>query len=97
MLHQYRVLKHDLTSGVVEHTYYKVLIDAYRACIPDSTTHQCHRMINGIKEELQNGETLIRVTCYPTVIYWLESLVGKTDLGQIPDLASKIECCHPIV
>jgi hypothetical protein len=53
-------------------------------------------MINGIKEELARGEDLIRVTCYPTVIYWIESLVEKMDSRKLPDLASKIECCHPL-
>jgi hypothetical protein len=95
MPYQYRVLRQDIVSGLVEDTYYKILIDAYRACIPDNKTHECHVMINGIKEKLNSGETLIRVTCYPTVVYWLESLVGKIDLGPIPVLPSKIECCHP--
>ena len=94
MLYSYRVLRQDIPSGLVEATYYNVLIDAYRACIPDSTSHQCHRMINGVRDELNKPNDLIRVTCYPTVVYWLESLIGKIDPLPIPKLPSKIECSH---
>jgi hypothetical protein len=96
MHYPYRVLKQDIITGLVEATYYTVLIDAYRACLPDYTTHRCHLMINGIYNKLNDGEDLIRVTCYPSVVYWLECLMLKNDPAPIPVLPSKIDCCHPL-
>ena len=94
MLYPYRVLRQDVSIGIVEDIYYTTLIDAYRACIPDSTSHCCHLMFTGVNEKLNNGENLIRVTCYTTVVYWLERLLEKNDHAPIPELPSKIECCH---
>ena len=45
-------------------------------------------------EKLNNGEDLIRVTCYPSIVYWLEKLIGKVQPVPIPELPSKIDCCH---
>ena len=96
MLYPYRVLKQDIVSRSIEVSYYTILRDAYRACLPDSNTHRCHLMINGIQDKLNNGEDLIRVTCYPSVVYWLEKLTGKIHPVPIPELPSKIDCCHPL-
>ena len=96
MLYPYRVLRQDILTGLVEVTYYKTLIDAYHACLPDNTSHRCHLMISGIKDKLNEGEDLIRVTCYSKIVYWIESLIQKKDPVPIPELPSKIECCHPI-
>jgi hypothetical protein len=96
MLYPYRVLKHNLVNGTIELSYHTILRDAYRACLPDNKTHRCHLMLNGLEQKLKNGEDLIRVTCYPKVNYWIESLIGKAEPVPIPELASKIECCHPI-
>jgi len=53
-------------------------------------------MLNGIEQSLREGKDLIRVTCYPGVVYWLEDLLGKIEPLPIPDLPSKIDCCHPL-
>ena len=95
MLHPYRVLRQDITSSLVEATYYTTLIDAYRGCLPDNT-HHCHLMFNGVEDKLNDGEVLIRVTCYSKVVYWLECLMRKKLPVPIPVLPSKIDCCHPL-
>lgn len=96
MLYPYRVLRQDTSIGLVEATYHTTLIDAYRDCLPDVTCHRCHLLINGIEHKLINGEELIRVTCYPKVVYWIESLMRKHLPAPIPELPSKIDCCHPL-
>lgn len=96
MLYPYRVLRQDISLGSVEVAYYTILIDAYRGCLPDYTSHRCHLMINGIQDKLNDGEDLIRVTCYPKVVYWLECLMRKSLPAPIPVLPSKIDCCHPL-
>jgi hypothetical protein len=96
MLHPYRVLRQDIITGSVEATYYTTLIDAYRGCIPDHTSHRCHLMINGIQDKLNDGEDLIRVTCYPNLVYWLECLMRKNIPAPIPRLPSKIDCSHSL-
>jgi hypothetical protein len=96
MVYQYRVLKQDISSGLVEASYYTSLRDAYRACLPDKNTHCCHLMLNGLEQSLKEGNELIRVTCYATVVYWLEHLLQKIDPLAIPVLPSKIDCCHPL-
>ena len=95
MLHPYRVLRQDIITGLVEATYYTTLIDAYRGCIPDHT-HRCHLMINGIQDKLNDGEDLIRVTCYPKLVFWLECLMRKNIPAPIPRLPSKIDCGHSL-
>lgn len=96
MLYHYRILKQDISRSSIECMYYNTLRDAYRACLPDKETHRCHLMLNGIEQSLREGKNLIRVTCYPSVVYWLEDLLGKIEPLPIPDLPSKIDCCHPL-
>jgi len=96
MLHPYRVLKHTIKSGNIETAYFHTLREAHKACLPNPNTSCCHLLFNGLQEKLENNEDLIRVTCYVDTIYWIESLIGKSEpflLPHVPYL--KIECgCH---
>jgi hypothetical protein len=95
MLHPYRVLKQNLLLQTVEKTYYHTLIDAYKACIP-APDSCCRLLYNGLEGKLEDGETLIRITCYVNTVFWIESLLGKSDIFLMPDLPRlKIDCsCH---
>ena len=95
MLYPYRVLKQNFSLATVEKQYFHTLIDAYKACIP-APDSCCRLLYNGLQGKLEDGETLIRVTCYVDTIFWIESLLGKSEPFLLPDLPrSKIECgCH---
>lgn len=95
MLYPYRVLKQNFSLGNIEKIYCHTLIDAYRACIPEPDSC-CRILFRGLEEKLDNGETLIKVTCYVDTVFWIERLLGKSEPFLLPDLpSSKIECgCH---
>ena len=95
MLYPYRVLKQSFSQALVEKTYFHTLRDAYKACIPEPDTC-CRLLYNGLEEKLDNGETLVKVTCYTDTVYWVESLLRKSEPYLLPELPrSKIECgCH---
>uniref|UniRef100_A0A6C0AM84 Uncharacterized protein n=1 Tax=viral metagenome TaxID=1070528 RepID=A0A6C0AM84_9ZZZZ len=93
MLPQYRVIKQDITSSSIEYMYYTSLREAHKACLPNKELSKCHLMFNGLEAKIANGENLIRVTCYSTVVYWIELILGK-DHSIFPKLPSKIECSH---
>jgi len=92
MLYPYRVLKQTLSSHSVDKMYFHTLRDAYKACIPEPDSC-CRLLYNGLEDSLENGETLVRVTCYLDTVFWIESLIGKTEPFLLPELSwSKIEC-----
>ena len=95
MLYPYRVLKQNLNLKTLEKTYVHTLREAYMACIPEPNS-SCRLLFNGLEQKLDNGETLIRVTCYIDTVFWIEQLIGKAEPFLLPELPwSKIDCaCH---
>jgi hypothetical protein len=90
----YRVIQHngDTHTGIVKHSVYSNLMEAYRQCIPSDETEACRLLFNGVQDEIQKGKELIRVTCDKENTWWIQLVVNSNDpLGPV---TPKIECCH---
>jgi len=90
----YRVIQHngDAESGIVRHSVYSNLLEAYKQCIPSDETEACRLLLNGVQDEIQKGKELIRVTCDKENTWWIQLVVNSSD--PLVKVSPKIECCH---
>jgi hypothetical protein len=94
MNYKYRVIIYNLQTASATDSFFNDLSEAYKACIPDKTTFICSLMLHGLEKKIQKGETLIRITCYRDVVYWIQDISDKTLPLVFPDLSIASICHH---
>ena len=94
MNYKYRVITYNLHTASATDSFFNDLGESYKACIPDKTRFICSLMFNGLQKKIQKGETLIRITCYPDVVYWIQDISDKNIPLEFPDLSIASICHH---
>ncbi len=65
---------------ITTYTDYKNLLDAYKSCIMRDNDDSCRLLFNGLKERIENGETLIRIYCNKSESYWIQCITESNEV-----------------
>ena len=87
----YRSIKYK--DGSLEWNNYSKLYDAYKALVPLNENVCCRMLINGVRNVILQGETVIRISCSKENVYWIQVIESMN--APLPPINSlRPTCIH---